>query len=568
MRRYTAITLPGIACLLFCVPLAQGRNYAVLISAEEATADDAPYNSAFWYDMLLQYNTLLDEGYSHDDIYVLYGYGSNFNSGDPCYQVPYTVPDYPVDRANIQSVFSTLGSLMAQDDFLYVWWMGHAYRRPQDEQKCGLLHLVMRITTTGEDVWDYEFANWVGQIGHYDRRSFSWMTCFSGGILDDLEGPRSIVMSSATFYEETYDEWQCDSFHAEFHYPETCAWHWETPCGRCGPVNDADGDGNGRVSFAEAFIYARNHTLNSHPQISDEGGLAFDTYLGGPRTFRVVPDGSGDCATIQDAIDAARHGDTIELGEGIFTGPGNRNIDFTGKTITIRSENGDASTCVIDCEALGRGFYFHSGEQEDSVIESISIVNGVAPDVPGDNSGGAIHCIRGVSPTVVGCVISGNYADNHGGGVFVDSASLTLFHSTITGNGAGESGGGIYQYAGSVVADNSIIWGNGSNQHDPDNWFCTHAGRIHRCCCDFGAYWERDTVCQIDSCPSGEDPFDADPLFCDPAHWTNAPTNAGDYHLRAGSPCTPRNQPECGLIGALGPGFQFYAEPVDTETLP
>jgi hypothetical protein len=85
-------------------------------------------------------------------------------------------------------------------------------------------------------------------------------------------------MSSATFYELTYSDWLCDTVHAEFHYPETCAWHWETPCNICGPVN-ADSSGNGRVSFQEAFNYAYVHTIYSTPQISDQGGLAPDTYL-------------------------------------------------------------------------------------------------------------------------------------------------------------------------------------------------------------------------------------------------------------------------------------------------
>jgi hypothetical protein len=33
---------------------------------------------------------------------------------------------------------------------------------------------------------------------------------------------------------------------------------------------------------------------------------------------------------------------------------------------------------VIDCNGLGRGFYFHSGEQTDSVLAGLTIKNGYA----------------------------------------------------------------------------------------------------------------------------------------------------------------------------------------------
>jgi len=280
MRKYGAIICVSVVCLLLCVPAAQAKNYAVLISAGQATRDDAVCNSEYWYDMLLQYTTLLDEGYSHDDIHVLYGHGTDFNSKYACYQVPYTVADYAVSRANIQSLFNTLSGVIKEGDFFYVWWMGHGGKSGNN--------LRMVIETTGESVYDYEFASWVDRITDYDTRGFSWMTCHSGGILDDLEKkPRSIVMSSATFEQSTASDWLCDSYHAEFHYPETCAWHWETPCGICGGIN-ADTNGNGRVSYSEAFTWAKNHTTHSTPQISDLSGLAPDTYLGG------VPGCTGD----------------------------------------------------------------------------------------------------------------------------------------------------------------------------------------------------------------------------------------------------------------------------------
>ena len=68
-----------------------------------------------------------------------------------------------------------------------------------------------------------------------------------------------------------------------------------------------------------------------------------------------------DQPTIQDAVDFAKAGDTVVIADGIYIGSRNKNIDFQGKSITVRSENG-ANRCVINCEGQGQGFLFHNNE--------------------------------------------------------------------------------------------------------------------------------------------------------------------------------------------------------------
>jgi hypothetical protein len=133
-------------------------------------------------------------------------------------------------------------------------------------------------------------------------------------------------------------------------------------------------------------------------------------------TYVVYPDGTGDFSTIQEAIDAVANGDIIELSDGVFIGDGNRDIDFLGKAITVRSQIGDPETCTIDCEATEfqphRGFRFQNAEGSESVLEGVTITNGwgLADDPYGAQNGGGIFCRSGSSPTIVNCVFVMNRA--------------------------------------------------------------------------------------------------------------------------------------------------------------
>jgi len=157
--------------------------------------------------------------------------------------------------------------------------------------------------------------------------------------------------------------------------------------------------------------------------------------------------------TIQAAIDAASDGDVVIVADGTYTGPFNRDIDFLGKAITVRSENGP-NNCIIDCETLGRGFYFHRYERANSLVEGFTITNGNA------TYGGAIFCRRS-SPTIANCIITGNYGNNYGGGIACRyRCSPTITNCIISGNSARYDGGAIFCRNSSPTITNCTISSN------------------------------------------------------------------------------------------------------------
>ena len=161
--------------------------------------------------------------------------------------------------------------------------------------------------------------------------------------------------------------------------------------------------------------------------------------------FLIRPDGTGDRATIQDAVDASVDGDIIELTDGTFTGEGNRDVDLLGLDITIRSQNGFASACIIDCVGNAHhGFILQSGESAATIIEDITITGGYASGSTPDDTGGAILCTNGSFFTLTGCILTGNHAEKGGGIGFHFGAGATITDCTLSDNTTSDIGGAIY----------------------------------------------------------------------------------------------------------------------------
>jgi hypothetical protein len=165
--------------------------------------------------------------------------------------------------------------------------------------------------------------------------------------------------------------------------------------------------------------------------------------------------------TIQSAIDAADLLDTVLVADGIWKGGGNKDLDFKGKEITVKSENGPAN-CIIDCGGNGRGFYLHSGEGPDAEVSRFTIMNGYADFGGGIKIGSIFTGLDASSPTISNCIVTGNKSDPSvpwycGGGIFVgNSCYPTINDCTITNN-VSLSGGGIYTYGNNAEFTNCIV---------------------------------------------------------------------------------------------------------------
>ncbi len=181
-------------------------------------------------------------------------------------------------------------------------------------------------------------------------------------------------------------------------------------------------------------------------------GASSSTTVAQASTVTVCWDGSGDYLTIQEGIDAAVNGDEVTVCDGTYTGAGNKSIQFNGKAITLRSENGP-DNCIIDCEATSTGFRLVGGLTPESIVDGFTIANGSAVH------GGAIYC-RDSSPTIANCVMSGNSADN--GTVWIQDSSPTIINCTFSDNST-STGGGIYSYYSTPTIRTCTFSGNSAS---------------------------------------------------------------------------------------------------------
>ncbi|MDD5454761.1 MAG: choice-of-anchor L domain-containing protein, partial [Candidatus Ratteibacteria bacterium] len=125
-----------------------------------------------------------------------------------------------------------------------------------------------------------------------------------------------------------------------------------------------------------------------------------------------------DFATLQEAINAAEDGDTIEVAEGTYKG----NINFKGKSLTLTSDSANTiiegtetgSVVTIDTNSILKGFTITSGNVD---CRGIYIIE--------------------ASPTIENCTVMGNKTTEKGSGILsTANSSPQIINCVIIENGS------------------------------------------------------------------------------------------------------------------------------------
>jgi hypothetical protein len=265
--------------------------------------------------------------------------------------------------------------------------------------------------------------------------------------------------------------------------------------------------------------------------------------------YIVLPDGSGDYPSIQSALDAMLDlCNVIILTDGVYSGSGNCDLNFHGKSLILRSQSGNPDSCIIDCQGTEsephRGFLFQSGETSDAIIEGITIANGYADE------GGAIKCENGSSPTVRNCILRDNYATS-GAALFSENSSPAFENCTISFNASPTAGAAFLVYS-DPIFENCIL----SHSTESAAVFGYESNPLLACT---DVVWNEggDWVGCIADQQNQNGNFSNTPAFCEP--------ESGDFRLQPGSPCLPEHN-SCGVqVGALGEGD---CSPTGAEEVP
>lgn len=194
--------------------------------------------------------------------------------------------------------------------------------------------------------------------------------------------------------------------------------------------------------------------------------------------LRVDPNDPGAFATLQEAVAAAASGDTIVVAAGIYRGAGNRDLSFTDKIISLRSESGP-ERCTIDCEGQGSAFILDSG-RPGLVLDGFTITGGQGA------TGGAIRGSSVGVLTLLNCAFVDNHATESGGAVYITGCQAVFSNCTFRDNKATYNGGAIMADLRSnllledcTVLGNEAGWGGGGlNARGADSIFrrCTFSG--------------------------------------------------------------------------------------------
>ena len=143
----------------------------------------------------------------------------------------------------------------------------------------------------------------------------------------------------------------------------------------------------------------------------------------------VDDDGPADFATIQEAVDAAVTGDTIEVAPGYYYNHDSMSLDpvvrIVGKELKIIATSWNAGDTTISGQGMRRCVEWQDVPGIGSQFLRFTIHGGYSPD-----RGAGLHLDES-RVVISGCDIHSNYTEGDGGGIFSRSTGqLAVLLST------------------------------------------------------------------------------------------------------------------------------------------
>lgn len=165
-------------------------------------------------------------------------------------------------------------------------------------------------------------------------------------------------------------------------------------------------------------------------------------------------------SVIQDAINAADYGYTVNVAEGAYV----ENIVLKNGVAVIGA---DRDYTIIDGNATGTSAVRSNGCDPNTIIKSFTITNGT-----NNFHGGAMRNDNYSEIVIEDCLFTANSATSHGGAIYNERSTVSIINCEFTDNEAGNSGGAINDntdssstIVGCVFANNSADGGGGAIIH-------------------------------------------------------------------------------------------------------
>ncbi|MBD3235271.1 MAG: hypothetical protein GF330_01040 [Candidatus Eisenbacteria bacterium] len=358
----------------------RGRAFAFIISGG---ANQSNNHIRYWNDSAFIYTTLVDYyGYPDENIYVCISDGLDPapDRSDGTNSPPDLDGDgdddiqYPATYVYIEQVFDELSTILTASDQLFLFTTDHGGQEAGWDCYLNLWNW--------EELRDDQLAAFCDAlpcqtiIGTFEQ-------CFSGGMIDDLEGEGRVISTAARWDEYSWAMGP-DYIYDTYVYFWTSAVNWADPYGN--PV-DADTNDDGVVSMREAFVYAEaNDHEDETPQYSStpaDLGDALTLFGNLEGVYLTVEE-----ITIDDDSDGASHGDgdgVIEFNETIelTLTLGNMGMDDAENVIGVVSFESGYVVCTVDEVSFG------TIPSDGYGTNSQPFVFHVAHDVPDGESLGA-----------------------------------------------------------------------------------------------------------------------------------------------------------------------------------